>query len=95
MSHARTGDEERYRGKLTIDKVAKESGVSPFCLRIWEKRYGWPMPTLRNPDNGYRYYSPILVDIIKQFNLAGRPFDELEAGTWIKYRCGLALVKKT
>lgn len=40
---------------LSVGKVAKETGISPDTLRIWERRYGCPVP-YRLP-SGHRRYS--------------------------------------
>lgn len=40
---------------LSVGKVARETGISPDTLRIWERRYGAPVP-LRLP-SGHRRYS--------------------------------------
>ncbi len=40
---------------LTIREVARRTGVSPATLRIWESRYGFPVPQ-RLP-SGHRRYS--------------------------------------
>lgn len=52
---------ERY---LNINEASKECGLSPSVLRIWELRYGWPNP--RRKANGYRSYSPHLVEDLKR-----------------------------
>lgn len=52
---------DRY---LNINEASKECGLSPSVLRIWELRYGWPNP--RRKANGYRSYSPHLVDDLKR-----------------------------
>lgn len=40
---------------LTIGAVAKATGLSPDTLRVWQKRYGFPVPQ-RKP-SGHRLYS--------------------------------------
>ena len=40
---------------LTIGAVAKATGFSPDTLRVWQKRYGFPVPQ-RKP-SGHRLYS--------------------------------------
>jgi len=42
-----------------IADVAEITGISADVLRIWEARYGWPMPQRRA--NGFRGYPPGLV----------------------------------
>ena len=49
---------------LNINEASKECGLSPSVLRIWELRYGWPNP--RRKANGYRSYSPHLVEDLKR-----------------------------
>lgn len=39
----------------SIKFAAQQAGITPECLRVWEKRYGWPVP-LRRP-NGYRGFT--------------------------------------
>ncbi len=57
MAAARTTDDG-----LTIDQMAKATGISPGVLRMWEIRYGWPTPA-RKP-NGYRLYQRSLVPLV-------------------------------
>ena len=54
----------RYRegDPLPIARVAERTGLSPSLLRIWEERYGWPMPSRQS--NQYRHYAPALVDAL-------------------------------
>jgi hypothetical protein len=47
---------------LTIDQVAKATGLKAGTLRMWELRYGWPRPE-RQP-NGYRIYPRHVVPLI-------------------------------
>lgn len=58
---AAKGSCDRY---LNINEASKECGLSPSVLRIWELRYGWPNP--RRKANGYRSYSPHLVEDLKR-----------------------------
>lgn len=41
--------------RLTIGAVAKATGFSPDTLRVWQKRYGFPVP--RRKPSGHRLYS--------------------------------------
>jgi MerR family transcriptional regulator, light-induced transcriptional regulator len=41
---------------LTIGAVARATGLSPDTLRVWQKRYGFPVP--QRKDSGHRLYSP-------------------------------------
>ena len=49
---------------LNINEASQACGLSPSVLRIWELRYGWPNP--RRKANGYRSYSPHLVEDLKR-----------------------------
>lgn len=63
---------------LNINEASKACGLSPSVLRIWELRYGWPNP--KRKANGYRTYSPHLVDDLKRMaNLVkqGTPIRQL------------------
>lgn len=51
--------------QLQIGEVAKLAGTTTHVLRIWQARYGWPMPE-QDPTNGYRYYHRHLVDQIRR-----------------------------
>jgi methanogenic corrinoid protein MtbC1 len=41
--------------RWTIGAVARETGLSPDTLRVWQKRYGFPVP--RRKPSGHRLYS--------------------------------------
>src|SRR5215467_1980796 len=41
--------------RLSIGAVARATGLSPDTLRIWQKRYGFPVPERR--PSGHRTYS--------------------------------------
>lgn len=63
---------------LNINEASKVCGLSPSVLRIWELRYGWPNP--KRKANGYRSYSPHLVDDLKRMALLvqeGNPIRQL------------------
>ena len=47
-----------------IHEITKLTGVSMACLRMWEKRYGWPNPP--RDDNQYRIYPGWLVDQLRR-----------------------------
>ncbi len=49
---------------LNINEASKACNLSPSVLRIWELRYGWPNP--KRKANGYRTYSPHLVEDLKR-----------------------------
>ncbi len=57
---------------MTIQQLSKEIGISIDTLRIWERRYGFPIPT-RNA-RGHRSYSGDQVDelrIVKKLQSLG------------------------
>ncbi|MGH9369741.1 MAG: MerR family transcriptional regulator [Thermoanaerobaculia bacterium] len=41
---------------LTIGAVSRATGLSPDILRVWQKRYGFPVP--RRKPSGHRLYFP-------------------------------------
>jgi methanogenic corrinoid protein MtbC1 len=41
---------------ISIGTVARATGLSPDTLRVWQKRYGFPVP--RRKGSGHRLYSP-------------------------------------
>ena len=41
---------------ISIGAVARATGLSPDTLRVWQKRYGFPVP--RRKGSGHRLYSP-------------------------------------
>lgn len=48
---------------FTIGKLSKITGVHVKSLRYYE-RIGILPPTYRDPDNGYRYYSPMHIQLV-------------------------------
>ena len=63
---------------LGIHEVSQKTGISAAALRMWEKRYHWPVP--RRNDSGYRVYSPYLVDQlirVKAFTDSGMALGEI------------------
>ncbi len=66
--------------KYNISQAADKCGVHPSVLRIWELRYDFPAP--KRKANGYRVYSEAMVEAVKKFIAAGRPFHEIQAGVW-------------
>jgi methanogenic corrinoid protein MtbC1 len=42
--------------RLSIGVVAKATGLSPDTLRVWQKRYGFPVPQRR--PSGHRIFTP-------------------------------------
>src|SRR5215471_17264694 len=41
--------------RLSIGAVAKATGLSPDTLRVWQKRYGFPVPQRRS--SGHRFFT--------------------------------------
>ena len=54
--------------RLTIGAVAKATGFSPDRLRVWQKRYGFPVP--RRKPSGHRLYSPADVRRLRRISEA-------------------------
>jgi MerR family transcriptional regulator, light-induced transcriptional regulator len=52
----------------TIGAVARETGLSPDTLRVWQKRYGFPVPH-RKP-SGHRLYTPADVRRLRRISEA-------------------------
>jgi MerR family transcriptional regulator, light-induced transcriptional regulator len=52
------------RAPLTIGAVSRATGLSPDILRVWQKRYGFPVPK-RKP-SGHRLYSPSDIRRLRQ-----------------------------
>lgn len=50
-------------GGHSIAETAELTGLTAAVLRIWELRYGWPIP--RRHKNNYRYYTKKQVKILK------------------------------
>jgi len=61
--------------EYSISRVERETGISKDMLRMWERRYGFPLP-IRMP-NGFRTYSASdierLIRIKKLVSLGHRP----------------------
>lgn len=51
--------------KYSISEVQKETGVPTSCIRMWEKRYGWPIP-YRDKYNNYRIYTINDIETLKR-----------------------------
>ena len=47
-----------------IKSVAAVCGLTPSVLRIWEARYGWPVPQ-RHLHNNYRAYDARTIFLLK------------------------------
>jgi MerR family transcriptional regulator, light-induced transcriptional regulator len=54
--------------RLTIGAVARATGFSPDTLRVWQKRYGFPVP--RRKPSGHRLYSPADVRRLRRISEA-------------------------
>lgn len=52
-------------GFCLIDEACKVSGTNPSALRMWELRYGWPMPE-RVEGGQYRIYPRSLLPDLKR-----------------------------
>ena len=59
---------ERPEPRLTIGAVAMATGLSPDTLRVWQKRYGFPVP--RRKPSGHRLYSPADVRRLRRISEA-------------------------
>ena len=55
MSDERTRDENE--GLISIGQLAEETGLAPDTIRVWERRYGKPVP-VRLPSGHRRYRRP-------------------------------------
>jgi DNA-binding transcriptional MerR regulator len=53
---------------LTIGAISRETGLSRDTLRVWQRRYGFPVP-VRKP-SGHRLYSPADLCRLKQVSEA-------------------------
>jgi DNA-binding transcriptional MerR regulator/methanogenic corrinoid protein MtbC1 len=72
----RDGEEAEY----PIAAVSKLTGVSCHALRVWERRYGFPVPH-RSPSGHRRYSHRQVVTLLRLSELSrtGRPIGELIA----------------
>lgn len=60
-----TPSEKQVAGRdLTIGDLARNTGVTPAVLRMWETRYGFPVPE-RLP-SGHRRYAEKQIDLVSQ-----------------------------
>ena len=77
--------EPLYNGKglMTIKEFAAFSGVEQTTLRYWED-IGLISPAERNPDNNYRYYSPLqqstvnFISLLSNLNVPLKTIGEME-----------------
>lgn len=53
---------------LTIGAVARATGFSPDTLRVWQKRYGFPVP--RRKPSGHRLFSQADVRRLRRISVA-------------------------
>jgi DNA-binding transcriptional MerR regulator len=51
------------KARYQIGDVAEMTGLSTHVIRVWELRYGWPVP--ERAANGFRYYSESLVGVLE------------------------------
>ena len=49
---------------LSIQEVSEATGIGPTTLRMWERRYGWPLPCRQT--NGYRVFPPGIVHQLRR-----------------------------
>ncbi|HWE35021.1 MAG TPA: MerR family transcriptional regulator [Isosphaeraceae bacterium] len=66
--------------EYSIAAVSKLSGVSCHALRVWERRYGFPVP--RRSPSGHRRYGAEQVRLLRriaELSRQGRPIGELIA----------------
>lgn len=52
------------RGGLAIKEVAERTGLQPGTIRMWEQRYGFPVPA--RDHSGYRRYAPGDVETLRR-----------------------------
>jgi len=72
-----TSNETEY----PINAVSKLTGVSCHALRVWERRYGFPVP--HRSASGHRRYGVDQVQMLRrlsELSRSGRPIGELIAG---------------
>ncbi len=65
-------------GFFDMKSTAKQSGLSPSVIRMWELRYRWPNP--RRMSNGYRIYTPAQIEELRrvgQLVRSGTPISQL------------------
>ncbi len=76
-----TADPKESREYVSVGRLARESGIKPGTLRMWERRYGRPQPE-RLP-SGHRRYSMSEVRyvrrIVEAMALGHRPGELLRA----------------
>lgn len=56
---------------LSISEVAARTGVAPGTLRMWEQRYGFPVPE-RTPSGYRRYGGEVVTDVRRVVELRAR-----------------------
>jgi DICT domain-containing protein len=49
---------------LAIKEVAQRTGLAPGTIRMWEQRYGFPVP--ERASSGYRIYTPADVEMLRR-----------------------------
>lgn len=71
------------RGGWSISQVEQHLGISASVLRVWEDRYGWPIP--KRAANGYRRYPRALVAILERVRdelIRGKAIGDLMRDPW-------------
>lgn len=66
------------KAEYSIAAVSKLTGVSCHALRVWERRYGFPVP--RRSESGHRRYGPDQVQVLRRISelvRTGQPIGEL------------------
>ena len=74
-----TKSPKKAKSLLTIKEFSEISGIEQTTLRYWGD-IGLFSPTCRNPDNGYRYYSPdqiVLANFFKVLSNLGIPLKDI------------------
>jgi DNA-binding transcriptional MerR regulator len=73
------------RSEYSIAAVSKLTGVSCHALRVWERRYGYPVP--HRSASGHRRYSPEQVrvlrrlsELVREGRTIGELIDDLRSG---------------
>src|SRR5512136_1160260 len=51
---------------FNLKAVVRETGLKPYTIRAWERRYGVPQP--RRTSGGHRLYSQRDIDLLKWMN---------------------------
>ena len=68
METTRAGSSGEGERLFSIGAVARATGLSPDTLRVWQKRYGFPVPQRRA--SGHRLYSAVDVRRLRRISEA-------------------------